>query len=77
MRLCSRARTASQLTKSSGKTGYGVNQRSNGRNCNDRSDMPLIVWNVRFRGVKQSSFCFLKCPPLGNRIVSMRPNPQH
>jgi hypothetical protein len=70
MRLCSRARTASQLTK-------GVNQRSNGRNCNVRSDMPLIVWNVRFRGVKQTSFCFLKCPPLGNRIVSMRPNPQH
>ena len=50
MRLCSRARTASQLIKSSGKTGYGVNQRSNGRNCNVRSDMPLIVWNVRFRG---------------------------
>jgi hypothetical protein len=52
MRLCSRARTASQLIKSSGKTGYGVNQRSNGRNCNVRSDMPLIVWNVRFRGGK-------------------------
>ena len=50
MRLHNRARTASQLTKSSGKTGYGVNQRLNRRNCNVRywhlADISLCAAHV-------------------------------
>ncbi len=52
MRLHNRARTASQLTKSSGKTGYGVNQRLNRRNCNVR------YWHKADIGLRGVNICF-------------------